>query len=259
MLPYRGKSSEGHICSWCPHTVEIERARVIQSRLNAFVPVVDEKQELYGGYAAAQLLGGDFVTVVDQRPERTLLFLGDVMGKGTPAALVAVLIRTAALGEAAGTAGPAEILARVNRRTFADLQQIRAFSTLACGVYEPATRRLTYALAGHPPPYRAGAGGVARLGGKGPVLGVFPAPRYEEESLALAPGDLVLFVSDGLLDAQNAAGERYGKARLEAFLALAARSEAVALGEMLFQDLARFSGQERQADDVGFVYLKARK
>jgi sigma-B regulation protein RsbU (phosphoserine phosphatase) len=198
---------------------DLDTAREIQRQLLPTgareVPGLD----LAAGYCSARELGGDFYDFLPYGKGRLALALGDVSGKGTAAALYASL----AIGMmrehvVEHPCPPAEMLAMLNRRLHGARLDAR-FIALVFAVYDAGARRLTLANAGGPYPLLVRNGAVQEIRLDGIPLGLFPEIEYEETSVELQPGDVVLFASDGIHESENASKEEFGHERLAALLA----------------------------------------
>ena len=196
-------------------------------------------------------IGGDFFDYLDLGVGRLGIVLGDVAGKGPPAALLSAFTQGSlgAQASAAREAGPASILAAVNtalvRRGISG-----RFVTLFFAVLSP-DGRLTYCNAGHNPPMLVGAAGaVRRLEVGGLVLGLFEGVDFEEATVDLAPGDVLVVFSDGVSEAMSAAGEEYGDDRLIASLTDGVAADAESRLARIFAEVERFTAGAPQHDDV---------
>ncbi len=196
-------------------------------------------------------IGGDFFDYFDLGESSLGIVLGDVAGKGPPAALLSAFTQGSlqAQASAAGREGPASILAAVNtalvRRGISG-----RFVTLFFAVLTPEGR-LTYCNAGHNPPMLVGADGeVRRLEVGGIVLGLFEGVDFAEATVDLAPGDFLVVFSDGVSEAMSAAGEEYGDDRLIASLADISAGDAESRLARIFGDVERFTAGAAQHDDV---------
>ena len=204
-------------------------------------------------YKPAKEVGGDFYDFVPFDDGRLGIVIGDVSGKGVPAALVMATTRTMLRTAAAATASPGEVLARVNDLLSADITS-GMFVTCFYALLDAESGQLQYANAGHDPPYRHHDGGVSELWATGMPLGMMPGSCYEEYNVTLAPGDSVLFYSDGLVEAHNTKREMFGFPRL---MALVGEQPGNALLiNCLLNELATFTGAAwEQEDDVTMVAL----
>jgi phosphoserine phosphatase RsbU/P len=169
-------------------------------------------------YVPARELGGDFYDFLPYGEGRLAIALGDVSGKGTAAALHGSLaigtIREIVVDR---DCDPGCMLALLNQR----LHNARfdgRFIAMLFGVYDAAHRRLTLANAGSPYPLLLRDGHVISVRLEGVPLGLLPATEYDESSLDLMPGDVVVFASDGILESENASQEEFGLQRLSAVL-----------------------------------------
>ncbi len=148
------------------------------------------------------LVGGDWYDAVVLPSRQVLLSVGDVAGHGIEAATGMVVLRNALRGLATTGAGPAQILAWLN--TVAHHLTENVTATAVCGIYDPETRVLRWARAGHPPPVLVREQDAAALPLVGGILlGALPEATYEEESLKLESGDILLMYTDGLIERRD--------------------------------------------------------
>jgi serine phosphatase RsbU (regulator of sigma subunit) len=147
------------------------------------------------------LVGGDWYDAIPLPPERTLVSIGDIAGHGMQAATDMIVLRNALRGLAATGAGPGQLLGWLNNVTLNLPGPITA--TALCGLYDPRTRILRWARAGHPPPvllHDGEATALPMIGGL--LLGAAPDVDYEEGELELAPGDTLIMYTDGLIESR---------------------------------------------------------
>ena len=185
--------------------------------------------------------------------------LGDVAGKGPPAALLSAFTQGSlqAHASASGSAGPASVLAAVN--TVLVRRGIPGrFVSLFYGVLTSGGH-LTYCNAGHNPPMLVGRNGaVRRLDVGGMVLGLFESVDFVEATVELAPGDFLVVFSDGVSEAMSAAGEEYGDDRLIAGLAATTAADAASRLDRILADVERFTAGAAQHDDVTAMVVEYR-
>jgi phosphoserine phosphatase RsbU/P len=201
-------------------------------------------------------VGGDFYDYLEIG-ERGLGFaLGDVAGKGPPAALLAAAVQSNFVALAPVSNDPAETMARVNKALLRRAIDAR-FATMFYGAVT-ADGRLSYCNAGQEPPLVIGRNGVSWLEAGGPVLGLLSIATYEFETVTLEPGDLVVVCSDGVTEARNRAGDEFGRDRLvEAVRGRQGRKPEAVL-EHLIAEVKLFSEGAAQADDVTALVLRYR-
>ena len=201
-------------------------------------------------------IGGDFFDYVD-RPDGSLAFaLGDVAGKGPPAALLGALMQGSLEAEGGRGAGPAAALTTVNTALVRRGIQGR-FVTLFYAVLDP-DGRLIYCNAGHNAPVLVRAGGVERMETGGMVLGLFDGVPYAEGTVTLQSGDFLVLFSDGVSEAMNAAGDEYGDDRLLECLADISEPECEACLQEIFASVERFTAGAPQHDDVTAMVVSYR-
>lgn len=204
-------------------------------------------------YKPANEVGGDFYDFLSFDDGRLGIVLGDVSGKGVPAALVMAITRTMLRTAAQATTSPGKVLAQVNELLSADVPP-GVFVTCFYALLDPGSGRLLYANAGQDLPYRQYSGGVSELWATGMPLGMMPGMCYEEREVTLTPGDNILFYSDGLVEAHNAMRDMFGFPHLMALLG--EHPGGPTLIEFLLNELATFTGSEwEQEDDVTLVTL----
>ncbi len=212
-------------------------------------------------YQPARAVGGDFYDFIPFRNGQLGLIVGDVTDKGVPAALVMAMTRSVLRAAARRLVDPARVLRRLNDVLYPDIPR-SMFVTCFYAILDPASGRLRYANAGHDLPYRwhngagaaAGAGVVSELRATGMPLGLMPGMRYEEQETLLAPGESVLFYSDGLVEAHSPQGELFGFPRLKTLLQEARAGDDVIT--FLMNQLAAFTGPAwEQEDDVTLMVL----
>jgi serine phosphatase RsbU (regulator of sigma subunit)/pSer/pThr/pTyr-binding forkhead associated (FHA) protein len=211
--------------------------------------------------AAASLpcrsIGGDFYDYVDM-PGGSLGFaLGDVAGKGPPAALLSAMMQGIFAAQAASSDGPSQTIARVNLALYRRGIESR-FVTLMYGVLDP-DGRLIYCNAGHNPPLiisSTGSGTVRRLDRGGPIVGLFETATYEDEAVKLTSGDWLVVFSDGVSEALSAAGDEYGESRIVTVVQDHASLDPPQLLEALFSNVRDFAKGAAQSDDITAMVLR---
>jgi serine phosphatase RsbU (regulator of sigma subunit) len=233
---------------------ELRTAQDIQqSFLPKDVPALPGWQ-LVPYYQPAREVGGDFYDFLSFEDGRLGLVIGDVAGKGVPAALVMTATGTMLRTAAQERPSPGEVFARVNNLLYAETPP-GMFATCFYALLDPKNGRLRYSNAGHDLPYREHKGDVSELWATGMPLGMMHDTRYEEHEVTLAPGESLLFYSDGLVEAHNSSGEMFDTPRLKALLE--AHADGASLIDVLLGELKSFTGEKwEQEDDVTLLMLQ---
>ena len=206
-------------------------------------------------YQPAREVGGDFYDFHLFDNGGLGLVLGDVTGKGIPAALMMTAARTMLRTAAHENATPAEILERVNNLLCADVPP-GMFVTCFYALLDPGSGRLRFANAGQDLPYLRGAAGAAReLHMTGMPLGLMPGTRYEEGVTTVEPGESLLFYSDGVVEAHNAGRAMFGERRL--IQVVEQQYTNGTLIDTLLSAMAEFTGADwEQEDDVTLLLVQ---
>jgi sigma-B regulation protein RsbU (phosphoserine phosphatase) len=209
-----------------------EEARVNERRLQSDLATAREIQlqllprgarevaglDIAAAYLPARELGGDFYDFLPYGGGQLGFVLGDVSGKGTAAALYGSLaIGTLRELVVEHASQPAAMLALLNQRLHSARLDSR-FIAMLFAIYDAPTRRLKLANAGEPHPLLVRAGAVQKIRIEGVPLGLFADSQYDETTIDLLPGDVVIFASDGILESANDHKEEFGHARLSAVL-----------------------------------------
>jgi sigma-B regulation protein RsbU (phosphoserine phosphatase) len=205
----------------------------------------------------AERLGGDFYDFLPYGPERLGFAVGDVAGKGTPAALYASLAVGVLRGHVVEhPCEPAEMLGQMNRQLRSHRLDNR-FVAMAFGVYDGPSRRLLLSSAGFPRPFLVRGGQVSELQAGGMPLGLLPDVTHAQLEVDLEPGDVVVFASDGVHEAVDSRHEEFGVRRLRSALAgLASRSAREIAEELLATVERSVHDPETEPDDRTVVVFK---
>jgi PAS domain S-box-containing protein len=234
---------------------ELQVARLIQQTLLPKSLPGLPGYDIAAYYQPAREVGGDFYDFLELEDSRLGLVVGDVSGKGVPAALVMAITRT--MLHAAyrlGSPEPGEILEQVNNILYPDIPP-NMFATCLAAILDSRSGRLQYANAGHDLPYLRHADGVSELRATGMPLGLMPNMSYEQKEIALKPGESVLLYSDGLVEAHNPRREMFGFPRMQRFVG--AHPGGATLIDCLLAELDRFTGEEwEQEDDIALLTLQ---
>ena len=238
-----------------------QEMRIAAEIQQALLPKMARAGDYFKAAAASlpcRSIGGDFYDYVEL-PEGALGFaLGDVAGKGPPAALLSAMMQGMFAAQAATTDAPAKTISRVNLALYRRGIESR-FVTLMYGALQ-SDGQLTYCNAGHNPPLiitqAGGAPTIRRLEKGGPIVGLFEGASFEEETVRLTPGDWLIVFSDGVSEALSAAGDEYGDDRIIAVVNNHPAVEPQQLLEALFLDVREFAKGAAQSDDITAMVLR---
>jgi len=236
---------------------EIEIARDVQMRLfPQRIPKIDGV-DCAGACRPAQGVGGDYYDFLALPGGRLGVALGDVAGKGIPAALLMASLQASLRGQRlTGPADLAHMMTNMNRLIF-DSSPDNRYATFFYGELDPSARRLDYVNAGHNAPmiFRS-SGALERLKASGPVIGLVDGGSYEQRSTTLGPGDLLVVYSDGISEAMNSAEEEWGEERLAASVRERRDGVATNLITHLFERADAFVAGAIQHDDMTLVVVR---
>jgi sigma-B regulation protein RsbU (phosphoserine phosphatase) len=238
---------------------ELEVAREIQLAMLPTGTYTAGDAEICGVTRPANTVGGDFYDVlplVDDPEGRVIVTIGDVSGKGSPAALLMALLLAVLRTLVDEKLEARALVARLNTQICRHSPGAR-FITLFYGVYVPSTGALTYVNAGHNPPLlRRADGSIERLTGTGIALGMFEGSTYQAVDTSVGPGDLLFLYSDGITEAENPAGEPFEEAGLERFIAARGHDSPAVLAPAVLQAVESHARDSRFSDDLTVLILK---
>lgn len=210
--------------------------------------------ELAAASVPCRAIGGDLFNYFDLSSGALAFTLGDVEGKGPPAALLAAMLQGILGGRAHLGGAPAEMLTYVNEVLVRRAVESRC-ATVLYGVLT-CDGRLTYSSAGHNPPLLVGRRGVRRLETGGLMLGAFKQATFEDETLQVDPGDVLVVFSDGITEALNGDGAEFGEERLLACVNAHHELAPGALLECLLDAVQQFAAGVAQNDDLTALVLR---
>jgi serine phosphatase RsbU (regulator of sigma subunit) len=233
---------------------ELNTARRVQERmLPKRLPQV-HGWTLNSCWHPARTVGGDFYDCFPVGDQRIALIIGDVTGKGIPAALVMATTCSLVRFVSEQWQTPGAMLARINERIAADIPE-KMFVTCLIAVLEPQTGHICFANAGHNLPMVRSPHGVRTLHARGMPLGLMPGMEYEESQDVIAPGELLMLYSDGIVEARNVRRELFGDRRLAACLATVPGGEDVT--DAVCREVWHFTGDGlQQEDDITMFVLE---
>ncbi len=227
---------------------ELHLARRVQSDLQPKPHSMSPHIEFAASAVAADHVGGDFYDIFEVDSGKLVIVLGDVSGKGIPAALLVNVLQGAIRSS---TASQHEFACeRINRMLYERTASER-FATLFWGVFDPQSSTLRYVNAGHAAPMlvRKDRNRVDRLDEGGPILGCLPQARYLAGEVEVNDGDTLILYTDGVSEAANERAEQFGEERVMRTLASTLDVTPAILCEQLAEEVTAFAGAERAAED----------
>ena len=236
---------------------DLEIAREIQQAMLPGGIYTAAGVETLGVSRPANTVGGDFYDIIPLEDGRLVIAVGDVSGKGSPAALLMALLLAMMRTLVDEKLEPAELVTRLNLQVGRHAPASR-FITLFYGIYQPLTGELAYVNAGHMPPLVLASGGTfERLSHGGIALGMFPGSVYSVGHAHLSRGDLLVVYSDGITEAENAAGQPFDEQGLEAALQTAHAHALSDIHAGVLRKVEVHTGDVRFADDLTILLLRA--
>lgn len=238
---------------------DVSIAQQVQIRLFPRKAPVIPNLECQGVCRPARGIAGDYYDFLTLDGEHAGIAVGDVAGKGLPAALLMASLQAALRSLVSiATDGPAALARDLNAQMCALTEPTR-FATCFWSIFDERARTLTYVNAGHNPPMLLRRdGSLKRLTLGGPPLGVFAEASYRNDAVALSPGDLLIIFTDGITEAPNAAEEEFGDRRLEDFVRAHADASPEQLCRGVLQTVDAFQAGEPQQDDMTLVVARVK-
>jgi sigma-B regulation protein RsbU (phosphoserine phosphatase) len=244
---------------------DLEIAREIQRWLVPESPPQVAGADIAFATRPANTVGGDYYDAFLREVRdggtpvnRLLLVIADVAGKSVPAALLMATFQASLRALASARQSLVELVTGMNRYACAHSLGGRRFTTAFFAELDPAARSLTYIGAGHNAPIlRRGSGALERLQAGSLPLGIDPRVQFTVGTLTLAPGDLLVCFTDGVIEAVNSKDEDYGEARLLELVRNSSDESAASTLKRLMADVEKFVGATRQHDDITCLILRA--
>jgi sigma-B regulation protein RsbU (phosphoserine phosphatase) len=237
---------------------ELEVAREIQLAMLPRGTLAVADIQISGATRPANTVGGDFFDVLTLPDGRVIVALGDVAGKGSPAALLMALLLAVLRTLVEERLEAAALVERLNVQICRHSPGSR-FITLFYGVYNPTTGALTYVNAGQNPPFiRKTDGRTVRLVSTGVALGMFDHSRFEEKDARIEPGELLVLYSDGVTEAENPEGQPFEESGLQAVVDRYATDPPADLGARILKAVEAHAKNSRFFDDLTTLILTRR-
>ena len=234
---------------------DLSLARELQGRL---LPQTQPKLahlDVAAKFVPARTIGGDLYDFIPYSMSRLGIVIGDVSGKGAPAAIYAALVSGIIRSHAPIEPAPSEMLSAVNL-SLAERRIEAQFVSIIYAVWDDNLRTLTVSNSGLPRPILVHGGRNEVIEATGIPLGLFDEAEYDEFEFRMKPGDMFVFFSDGILDARNRKGELFGRGRVEKIIAECTGGSAACVVDSLFKAVAEHSAGVETFDDQTVVAIR---
>ena len=236
---------------------DLALARELQGRLLPQARPKLAHLDVAAKFVPARTIGGDLYDFIPYSLSRLGIAVGDVSGKGAPAAIYAALVSGILRSHAPIEPGSAEMLSAVNL-SLAERRIEAQFVSLIYAVWDDEQRILTVANSGLPRPIYVHGGKNEVIEATGLPLGLFDEAEYDEFKFRMKPGDMFVFFSDGILDARNHKGELFGRRRVEHIIAECGEKSADCVVDLLFKAVAEHAAGEETFDDQTVVAIRVK-
>lgn len=242
---------------------ELRNAREVQRILLPQQDPLVTGFRITGTNLPARIISGDYYDYIDLGDEKFGIVIADVSGKGVPAGLLMAMCRSSLRSVAPGEMSPSKVMAAVNRQLFPDIRE-DMFISMAYGILDAPTGKLTLSRAGHDPAlfFRRETGKVELLRSPGLALGIDGGAVFErvtkDQEIQLKSGDCVLFYTDGVKEAVDGDEEEFGMERMSEAFRRAAPLGAEAVLTRMQEELETFTGEGPQMDDITLVVVEKR-
>jgi sigma-B regulation protein RsbU (phosphoserine phosphatase) len=236
---------------------DLAAARELQFRLLPPVLPKLKNLEIAAKFSPARAIGGDLYDVLGYSNSRTAIAIGDVSGKGAPAAIYAALVSGILRSHAPIEPAPAEMLAALNY-SLSERRVDAQFVSLIYALWDDESRTLQVANSGLPRPVYCHKGKTQLIEATGLPLGLFDDADYDEFTFQAEPDDVFVFFSDGILDATNKAGDLFGRTRLEKIITECAGNSAESMVKSIFKAAAEHASGVDTFDDQTVVAIKVK-
>ncbi len=240
--------------------MELDIARKIQQILLPQQIPSTASVDIGASSQSAKQVGGDYHDIIKLPSGNLGIAIGDVSGKGMPAALLMANAQASLRRYSESTYSPGEIIYRINNSICPICQYIEEhrFITLFYGVLDPEKKTLVYSSAGHNYPlvFRADNGACEKLESTGLPCGIMEDVPYDEAQIELRPGDVALFYTDGVTEAMNSQGEMFGEERVTDIVLRNLQSDSSGIIASVHSELVEFVGDAPQYDDLTLMVIK---
>ena len=233
---------------------ELEMARSVQERIFPAVRPAITGLDYFADWRPASGVGGDYIDYFEMNGGNLGLAVGDVSGKGVPAALLTSSLHGLIRALRFAWTSSLKVLMRTIDKLFTEVSPDNCYASLFVGEYDPATGRLHYVNAGHEPPFVLRKSGghfqTVFLESGGPVIGMLRDSAFREGVVSLYPHDILVAYTDGLCETTNQSGEEWGWARFQETVESCADQTARDIVEGVLKSSEAFAAGAMQHDDV---------
>ena len=240
---------------------ELAIAREVQAELFPKAAPSTQGLKLDGVCNPARSVSGDYYDFIPVSDSTVAFAIGDVAGKGISAALLMATIQStmrtqlSVNGARPDHFSTAALVSTLNRQLYANTAPEK-YATFYFGLYDDINHALTYTNAGHLPPLLIRGGSLESLEPNGTVVGAFPFAKYEEQSLPLEPGDILVAYTDGIIEPENAYGEMFGEDRLRDLLLKYAQTESLEIMARAMEAVVAWTGSSELQDDMTMLVAR---
>src|SRR5581483_1792328 len=236
---------------------DLALAHELQLRLLPPTLPVLKNLDIAARFVPARAIGGDLYDFLQYAAGRSGILVGDVSGKGAPAALYAALVSGILRSHAAIEPSPSEMLSAVNL-SLGERRIEAQFVSIIYALWDDSRRTLQIANSGLPRPIYCHDGKTEIIEATGLPLGLFEEADYDELSFQAAPGDVFVFFSDGILDARSRSGELFGRERVEQIVSQCASDTAQSVVDSIFEAVNQHAAGVEAFDDQTVVALRVK-
>jgi sigma-B regulation protein RsbU (phosphoserine phosphatase) len=237
---------------------ELEVAGYIQQNLFPTKNPMLNNLEIYTYCQSAKIMGGDYYDIIDFGNGRTGIFICDVVGKGVPAAMIMVMIRTILRTISREKMAPNKIIEQINKNLFAQSHSQDTFATVFYMLYDDSTRKLFYSNGGHSPllVYNQEGNEFEVLDTDGLPIGITDESNYGMGQRVLKDNDILVLYTDGITEAKDNKKAFYGEERFQDFIRNNSSKSADEIGNMVIADINKFAEGVDQHDDQTLILIK---
>jgi serine phosphatase RsbU (regulator of sigma subunit) len=234
---------------------DLEIARDLQFKLFPAAPLVGSNLAIASRCEPAQETSGDFYDFIELRPNELGIVVADVTGHSLPAAMMMTMTRSILRNEARRATSPAEVLRQTNQTLLSDAS-VDKMVTAFYGVLNTQSMALNFSNAGHPFPILKRNGQIRELDIPGLPLRSFSDAHYEQRQMQLHPGDQLVLISDGVVEAMNVQREMFGFERFAETIRTADTRRPQHLLQLILEAVTSFQAGAEQEDDIAVVVIQ---